>query len=204
MGEICLKHGIKICSDEIHCEILYQGVKHTPIASLNKEFASNAITFMAPSKTFNIPGLACSVAIIQNQDLREQFNRALQGLGSFVSTLSLEAGLAAYRDCDDWLCELLSYLENNRNYAQKYFHEHIPLIKQNNIDATFLMWLDCSALPIKGSPAEFFSNEAHVQLNDGKTFGKGYDKYVRLNFGTNKATLEAALDNMRTALEKQE
>lgn len=204
MGEICLKHGITICSDEIHCEILYQGAKHTPIASLNSEFAANSITFMAPSKTFNIPGLACSVAIIQNSELRKQFSKALQGLGSFVSTLSLEAGLAAYRDCDDWLCELLAYLENNRNFAQEYFYKHIPLIKQNNIDATFLMWLDCSELPITGSPAEFFANEAHVQLNDGKAFGKGYEKFVRLNFGTNKATLETALKNMRMALDKQE
>ena len=204
LGEICLRNGVKICSDEIHCEILYQGTKHTPIASLNSEFAANTITFMAPSKTFNIPGLACSVAIVQNPELRNKFTQALQGLGSFVSILSLEAGLAAYRDCDDWLLELLTYLEENRNFAKEYIHKHMPLIKQNNIDATFLMWLDCSALPITGSPADFFADEAHVQLNDGKYFGKGYEKFVRLNFGTNKATLETALNNMRIALEKQE
>lgn len=204
LGEICLRNGVKICSDEIHCEILYQGTKHTPIASLNSEFAANTITFMAPSKTFNIPGLACSVAIVQNPELRKQFHQALQGLGSFVSILSLEAGLAAYRDCDDWLLELLAYLEENRNFAQEYLQKHMPLIKQNNIDATFLMWLDCSALPITESPADFFANEAHVQLNDGNYFGKGYEKFVRLNFGTNKATLETALNNMRIALEKQE
>ena len=204
LGEICLKHGVKICSDEIHCEILYKGAKHTPIASISKELSDNTITFMAPSKTFNIPGLACSVAVVQNTELRNQFKKSLQGLGSFVSILSMEAGLAAYRDCDDWLNELLSYLEGNRDFAQEYIHQHMPSVKQNKIDATFLMWLDCAALPIEGSPSEFFAQNAHVQLNDGKTFGVGFEKFVRLNFGTNRATLEMALENMKKALDAKE
>ena len=200
MGDICLKHGIKICSDEIHCEILYKGAVHTPIASINKDFAENTITFMAPSKTFNIPGLACSVAIVQNPEMKEKFKKALQGLGSFVTVLSQEAGLAAYRDCDDWLEQLLKYLEENRNFTAAYIKEHIPAIRLNKIEATFLMWMDCSALPIEGSPAAFFAEKAHVQLNDGAAFGKGYEKFVRLNLGTNRATLAEALERMRKAL----
>ena len=200
MGDICLKHGIKICSDEIHCEILYKGAVHTPIASINKDFAENTITFMAPSKTFNIPGLACSVAIVQNPEMKEKFKKALQGLGSFVTVLSQEAGLAAYRDCDDWLEQLLKYLEENRNFTAAYIKEHIPAIRLNKIEATFLMWMDCSALPIEGSPAAFFAEKAHVQLNDGAAFGKGYEKFVRLNLGTNRATLVEALERMRKAL----
>ena len=198
MGDICLKHGI--CSDEIHCEILYKGAVHTPIASINKDFAENTITFMAPSKTFNIPGLACSVAIVQNPEMKEKFKKALQGLGSFVTVLSQEAGLAAYRDCDDWLEQLLKYLEENRNFTAAYIKEHIPAIRLNKIEATFLMWMDCSALPIEGSPAAFFAEKAHVQLNDGAAFGKGYEKFVRLNLGTNRATLAEALERMRKAL----
>lgn len=200
LGEICLKHGVKICSDEIHCEILYKGVKHTPIASINQELSENTITFMAPSKTFNIPGLACSIAIIQNPDLRKRFNQALQGLGSFVSVLSMEAGLAAYRDCEDWRKELLEYLEENRDFALNFIHENMPAIKTNSIEATFLMWLDCSKLAIQESPADFFVKNAHVQLNDGAAFGKGYEKFVRLNFGTSRAILTEALENMRKAL----
>ncbi|MBQ6342996.1 MAG: PatB family C-S lyase [Anaerolineaceae bacterium] len=200
LGEICLKHGVKICSDEIHCEILYKGVKHTPIASINQELSENVITFMAPSKTFNIPGLACSVAIIQNPDLRKRFNQALQGIGSFVSVLSVEAGLAAYRDCEDWRKELLEYLEENRDFALNFIHENMPAIKTNSIEATFLMWLDCSKLAIQESPADFFAKNAHVQLNDGAAFGKGYEKFVRLNFGTSRAILTEALENMRKAL----
>ena len=80
----------------------------------------------------------------------------------------------------------------------------MPSVKQNKIDATFLMWLDCAALPIEGSPSEFFAKNAHVQLNDGKTFGVGFEKFVRLNFGTNRATLEMALENMKKALDAKE
>lgn len=200
MGEICLRHGVKICSDEIHCEILYKGSKHTPIASINDEFAANTITFMAPSKTFNIPGLACSVAIVQDPEMREAFQRALRGMGSHVSILSQEAGLAAYRDCEDWRLELMDYLEGNRDFAMNFIKENIPAIRLNKIEATFLMWMDCGALPISGSPAEFFAKDAHVQLNDGAAFGAGYEKFVRLNLGTNRATLSRALENMRRAL----
>ena len=200
LGEICLKHNIKICSDEIHCEILYSGSKHTPIASLNERFAKNTITFMAPSKTFNIPGLACSVAIIQDPDMRDQFKKAYKGLGSYVTILSQEAGMAAYRDCSDWLEELLVYLEGNRDFVQNYLHENIPQIRMNKNEGTFLMWLDCSALPIEGSPSKFFAERAHIQLNDGETFGKGYEKYVRLNIGTNRATLTEALERMKKAV----
>jgi len=200
LGEICLKHGVKICSDEIHCEILYKGTRHTPIASLSKELSDNTITFMAPSKTFNIPGLACSIAIIQDPEMRIAYKKALNGLGSHVSILSETAGLAAYRDCDDWLAELLEYLEGNRDFAQNYIRQNIPAIRMNRMEATFLMWMDCSDLPIEGSPADFFAENAHVQLNDGAAFGTGYEKYVRMNLGTNRATLEIALERMRKAL----
>ncbi len=200
MGKICLKHHVKICSDEIHCEIIYKGYEHTPIASMNEEFAANTITFMAPSKTFNIPGLACSVAIVQDPEMKKTFQQALQGLGSHVAVLSQAAGLAAYRDCEDWRQELMDYLEANRDFAQSYIRENMPLMGMNKIEATFLMWLDCSKLGLDGNPSKFFAENAKVQLNDGATFGKGFEKFVRLNFGTNRKTLEEALDRMRDSL----
>ncbi len=202
MGEICLKHNVKICSDEIHCEILYKNSVHMPIASLNDKFAANTITFMAPSKTFNIPGLCCSVAIVQDREMRERFQKALRGLGSHVTVISMEAGLAAYRDCADWHRELLDYLEQNRDFALDYIRKSIPAIRTNKIEATFLMWLDCSRLKIENSPADFFAEKAHVQLNDGASFGKGYEKFVRLNFGTDRKTLETALSNIKTAIDQ--
>lgn len=200
LGNICLKHGVKVCSDEIHSEIIYSGYRHTPIASLNQRFAANTITFIAPSKTFNIPGLSCSVAIVQDPGMRDQFKTALNGLNSGVTCISQEAGLAAYRDCGDWQAELMQYLEENRDFAQSYIRENMPEIKINRIEATFLMWLDCSGLNIEGDPADFFAKNAHVQLNDGASFGTLYEKYVRLNFGTNRATLKEALRRMKESL----
>lgn len=202
LGNICLKHHVKICSDEIHCEIIYKGSKHTPIASLTEEFSANTITFMAPSKTFNIPGLACSVAIVQDPEMKKTFKKALQGLGSHVAVLSQAAGLAAYRDCEDWRYELLDYLSANRDFAQNYIRKNIPDMGLNKIEATFLMWLDCTNLGTGDNPSEFFAKNAKVQLNNGASFGKGFEKYVRLNFGTNRKTLEEALERMKSSLSR--
>ena len=94
----------------------------------------------------------------------------------------------------------MDYLEGNRDFAINFVKENISAIRLNKIEATFLMWMDCGALPISESPAEFFAREAHVQLNDGAAFGAGYEKYVRLNLGTNRDTLSKALENMRKAL----
>ena len=202
MGDICLKHNVKICSDEIHNEIVYSGVHHHPIASLSPELAANTVTFIAPSKTFNIPGLSCSAAIIQDPEMREKFTKALAGMNPGVIGLSQIAGLTAYRDCGDWLDELIVYLEGNRDFALDYIHKNMPALKTNAIEATFLMWLDCSALDLDCSPFEFFRKEAKVALNDGATFGRGYEKFVRLNFGTNRATLAEALERMSAAVKK--
>ncbi len=202
LGNICAKHNMYICSDEIHSDIIYSGYHQTPIASINEDFANRTITFIAPSKTYNIPGLSCSAAIIPNKEMREKYAKALAGLCSGVTGIAQIAGIAAYRDCQDWLDELRVYLEGNRDFAEDYIRANMPAIKTNKMEGTFLMWLDCSACGIEGSPAEFFAEKAHVQLNDGIAFGKDYGKFVRLNLGTNRATLAEALERMKNALEK--
>ncbi len=202
LGNICAKHNMYICSDEIHSDIIYSGHHQTPIASINEDFANRTITFIAPSKTYNIPGLSCSAAIIPNKDMRDKYAKALAGLCSGVTGIAQIAGIAAYRDCQDWLDELRVYLEGNRDFAEDYIRANMPAIKTNKMEGTFLMWLDCSACGIEGSPADFFAEKAHVQLNDGIAFGKDYGKFVRLNLGTNRATLTEALERMKNALEK--
>ncbi len=202
LGNICAKHNLYICSDEIHSDIIYSGYHQTPIASINEDFANRTITFIAPSKTYNIPGLSCSAAIIPNKDMRDKYAKALAGLCSGVTGIAQIAGIAAYRDCQDWLDELRVYLEGNRDFAEDYIRANMPAIKTNKMEGTFLMWLDCSACGIEGSPADFFAEKAHVQLNDGIAFGKDYGKFVRLNLGTNRATLAEALERMKNALEK--
>lgn len=200
LGEICQKHNVKICSDEIHSEIILADRKHTPIASLSEDLRSRTITFIAPSKTFNIPGLSCSAAIVEDPGMRDQFRKAIAGLCSGVIGISQEAAIAAYRDSSDWLDGLLAYLRGNRDFALSYIAEKMPEIKTTVSEATFLLWLDCSGTKIEGSPSKFFMEKAKVGLNEGAEFGKGYEKYVRLNIGTNRATLKEALDKMAEAL----
>lgn len=202
MADICLRHDLTICSDEIHSDLLLGGTPHTPMAALDAEVAQRTITLLAPSKTFNIPSLGCSIAIIQNPDLRKQFDAAASGIMPDVNVLGLHAGLAAYTQCDDWLQELLVYLTANRDYLVDYVNKHLPGIHITSPEASYLAWLDCRKSGIKGNPHEFFLREANVALNDGAAFGPGSEGFVRLNFGCPRRTLEEALVHMRAAIEK--
>jgi cystathionine beta-lyase len=200
MAEVCLQHNVIICSDEIHCDLVFDGYQHTPIASLNPEIAQNTITLMAPSKTFNIPGLQCSFAIIQNKELRKQYIKSKKGLVPWVNLMGMIAGEAAYRDGDDWLKQLMNYLQDNRDYLDNYVQEHLPGIEMALPEGTYLAWLDCRQALIEGNPHKFFLERARVAMNDGEAFGKGGEGFVRLNFGCPRAMLVEALERMKTAL----
>jgi len=200
LAETCLRHDTVICSDDIHCDIIYQGHRHVPIASLAPEIGAQTITFFAPSKTYNIAGLSCSVGVVQNPDLRARLKQAGAGLVPGVNVLGYTAGLAAYRDGQAWLDALLVYLEANRDYLLKYIATHMPGIRCKQPEGTFLAWLDCREVPIPGTPNQFFLERARVALNDGATFGAGGEGFVRLNFGCPRATLTDALERMQVAM----
>ena len=201
MAQICLRKGVLICSDEIHCDLLFSGHKHIPIASLDPEIAQNTITLMAPSKTFNIAGLQCSFAIVPNPELREKLRHAGKGLAGWVNSMGLVAGLAAYREGQEWLDQVLAYLEANRNYLARYVAENLPGVKMRRPEGTYLAWLDCRQAGIPCSPGQFFLRQAHVALNEGHTFGQGGEGFVRLNFACPRATLRTALERMQAALQ---
>lgn len=202
MAEICLRHGLVICADEVHCELTFSGHRHLPIASLDPEIAERTVTLMAPSKAFNLPGLKCSVAVIPNAALRQRFVAAQVDLVRAVNVLGYTAALAAYRDGQPWLEELLRYLEANRDFAVQYVRAHLPGVTLAPPEATYLAWLDCRAAGIPGDPFTFFLERARVALNDGTAFGRGGSGFVRLNFGCPRAMLAEALDRMRRALEQ--
>lgn len=200
MAEICLRRNMVICSDEIHCDLIYNGYRHVPIASLAPEIAERTITLIAPSKTFNIAGLGCSLAIIPNQALRRQYKAAHAGLVTHVNLMGYIATLAAYRDGQEWLDELLRYLEGNRDVLFDYVRTQLPGVHMGKPEATYLAWLDCRDTGITDKPCEFFLHNAQVALNDGATFGRGGEGFVRLNFGCPRSTLIQALDKMQAAL----
>ena len=200
MAAICERNDMVICSDEIHCELLLDSKCHVPTATLSPKIASRCITMMAPSKTFNLAGLCCGYAIIQNPTLLEQVRKAAAGIIPGINVMGLAGALAAYQHGAQWLSELLPYLAANRDYVIEYLRENIPAIRTTRPEATYLMWLDCSASAIPGNPHEFFLQKAKVALNDGEMFGPGGKGFVRLNLACPRSTLAEALQRMHTAL----
>jgi cystathionine beta-lyase len=197
LAELCVRHDLVICSDEIHCDLLLGGVRHTPMASLSPEIAARCITLMAPSKSFNMPGLGCSIAIVQDAALRKRLEQASAGIVPHVNVLGFVAATAAYTQCADWLAELQAYLTANRDFAVDYIGRHMPQLRTAVPEATYLLWLDCRDTPFAAEPQKFFLEQAKVALNDGQWFGRGGEGFVRLNFGCTRATLAEALERMR-------
>jgi cystathionine beta-lyase len=200
LAEICLRRDVLICADEIHCDLLFSGVTHVPIASLSPEIARRSVTVMAPSKTFNIPGLHCSFAIVTDAALRAKIAKPGSADFADVNLMGFVASLAAYRDGQAWLDEALRYLESNRDFLVDFVRREMPGVRVWAPEATYLAWLDCRESGIPGDPFEFFLKRARVGLSGGPAFGTGGAGFVRVNFGCTRATLVAALTRMRDAI----
>jgi cystathionine beta-lyase len=196
MAAVCQQHDLVICSDEIHCDLLMNGTRHIPIASLAPEVAQRTITLMAPSKTFNVPGLGASFAIVQNAALRKQMEQAATGIVPHINILGMAAAEAAYTRCDDWLAALNVYLTANRDFAVAYLRQHLPAARVTEPEATYLLWLDCRELGIEGAPADFFLKQAKLAVNEGAWFGEGGAGFVRLNYGCPRSLLQQGLEQL--------
>jgi cystathionine beta-lyase len=199
MAEVCLRHGALMVADEIHAELVFDGRRHVPLATLAPEVEQRTITLIAPSKTFNLAGLQCSLAIIPNPELREAYIAARRGLVTWVNVMGLIAGEAAYREGDEWLAQLLTYLEGNRAAVADFVAHELPGVKMALPEATYLAWLDCRETGLS-SPCQCFLDIARVACSDGAIFGPGGEGYVRLNFGCPRPMLMEALARMREAL----
>lgn len=202
LAEVCLRHRLIICSDEIHCDLLYPGFRHIPMATISPEVADRTVTLMAPSKTYNLAGLSCGLAIIQNSELQKIWKNASLGLVSGVNIIGHVAALAAYKEGQEWLEQVLVYLKDNRDFLWEYVEEKLPGVSMTKMEATYLAWLDCKDAGIPGNPFDFFLKEAKVALNDGIEFGRGGEGFVRLNFACPRKTLTEALDRMSAALKR--
>ncbi len=205
MGEICLKHSVLVLSDEIHADLIFEGHKHTPLASVSEKIAANTITAMAPSKTFNIAGLATSYMIISNPDLRGKFEKTINrwhvGNGNIFGNVALEA---AYNYGEEWLEELMAYLKGNITYVHNFIAEHLPRIKVVFPEATYLVWLDCRGLKLGDDQLrDFFIQEAGLGLNEGRSFGTGGSGFMRLNIAAPKSLIEKAMGQLKTAYDKR-
>jgi cystathionine beta-lyase len=201
LGEIVIGHGAMVISDEIHGELLYKGNRHIPFATISEEFAQNSIICMAPSKTFNLPGLEASSIIIPNKKLRDNFNDALAGMVPGVNIFGLTAMEAAYRYGDEWLEQLLNYLQGNLEITSTWFKERIPRIKVIKPQGTYLLWLDCRGLGLDDRELQKFMREqARVGLDDGFMFGEGGSGFQRMNIACPRSILREALERIEKAV----
>jgi len=197
LAHFCQQHDLVLCSDEIHCDLVYPGFKHISTATLSPEVADRTVTFMAPSKTYNLPGLACSFLVIANPHLRARFKKAARGLITEVNALGYAGCAAAYDHGENWRQALLRYLTRNRDHLYAFVQQKLPGVEMLPMEATYLAWLNVKDLGLE-SPVAFFE-DAGVGLSNGADFGDG--DYVRLNFGCPRSQLDEGLARMEHAVQ---
>lgn len=202
LAEICRKKGLLVVSDEIHADMALWGKRHIPFATVSEDAAANSITFCAPSKTFNIPGIVSSFSVVPDKDIREKFYGwlAANEFGD-APIFSHIAAIAAYRNGEKWRKEMLEYVEDNIRYVEEYCKDKIPGVNALLPDASYLVWLDCRGLGLSHENLiDLFVNKAGVALNDGAMFGKEGEGFMRLNVGAPRETLKEILDRIAGAV----
>jgi cysteine-S-conjugate beta-lyase len=203
MGELCLKYNVIVISDEIHRDLVYSDSKYTPMAFINDRFLQNTITCTSPSKTFNLAGLKTSNIIVANQEYKAKINRSLNINESIEpNVFGIEALISAYMGSENWLDELLIYLEKNRNYLMEYIGQNIPELKVIKAEATYLMWIDCSALKI-GSEAlvERIRQIGKLRISSGTTYGENAKEFIRINIACPMDTLKDGLNRLHSSID---
>jgi bifunctional pyridoxal-dependent enzyme with beta-cystathionase and maltose regulon repressor activities len=203
VGEICLRNGVIVISDEIHFDIIMPAFAHQVFAALDEKFAANTITCTSPSKTFNIPGLGGSNVIIADKTLRSRyvsvFNQTATHPG--LNNLAYKATEIAYTACESWLDELLLVLDHNRALTEAFFASKIPAITAFPMEGSYLQWWDCRGLGMDYRQLEdFLTKKAHLFLSEGYIFGENGQGFERINLACPESTLKAALDRLSAAL----
>jgi len=201
LGELCLKNNILILSDDIHSDILIGEKPYTPIASLSDELAQQTITFIAPTKTFNIAGLQASVIITPNKSLKVKIDNFQSAQGFFtLNTMGIVGMEAAYGKGEPWFENLLSYLKENLQRLESFLKEQLPMIKLIKPDASYLAWLDLRELGLSDEQIKkLLVEKGKLGLEPGPKYGKGGEGFVRINLGCPKETLEEGLRRLKIA-----
>lgn len=205
LAEIAHRHGLLVISDEIHAEMAYPQCTHHPFATVSEAAAACSLTFMAPSKTFNIAGIVTSYAIVSSEALRSRFYSFLEA-GEFGdgTIFAYEATTAAYTYGAEWLQQMRMYIMENVRYVDEYLKSQLPKIKVYPPEASFLVWLDCRELGLTQEElVSLFCDKAGLALNDGSMFGPGGEGYMRLNIGCPRSVLERAMNALKKAIDKK-
>ncbi len=202
VADICHRRGVMVLSDEIHADLTLPGYRHHPFATVSPRAAAISLTFMAPSKAFNMPGLASSYAIAVDPSIRRRFQTFLEA-GEFGEghMLAYVGCAAAYREGEEWLGQLLDYIQGNIDFTEQFLKERIPAIGMIRPQASYLIFLDCRRLGLpQPELVNLFVDKAHLALNDGTMFGRGGEGFMRLNVGCPRSVLRRALEQLEEAV----
>ena len=199
LGQIACEGDLTIVADEVHGDLVYDGRIHIPIASLSPEIAERTITITSATKAFNIPGLRCAVAHFGSESLRRRYHSIPRHVRGGIGLLGIYATQAAWQKSQPWLDEVRAYLEDNRNAVSDFVANRLPNVVYHPCEATYLAWLDCSAVDLPNSPAAHILETQRLALNDGRTFGKDFEQFTRVNFATSKQILTEILKRIERA-----
>lgn len=195
IGEICLKNGVTVVADEIHCELVFPGHTYTPFASISDRHLQYSVTCLSPSKSFNIAGLQIANIIAWDREVRHRIDRAINiNEVCDVNPFGIEATVAAYNEGEEWLLQLLDYLKANYDFLCDFFHNHLPQIPVTELEGTYLVWTDCRALSVpSGELQESLLRETGLWLNSGTMYGTEGEGFLRWNIACPRKVLEDAL-----------
>lgn len=202
LGELCLKYGVMIVSDEIHCDLVLPGYKHTPFASISSQFADNSLTCVAPTKTFNLPGIQASFIVIPNEEHKRRFDYKLKTLSLATPNFFVPVAVkACYEEGEKWLEELLQYVKANLDFALGFIARNLPQLKAIVPEGTYLLWVDCRNLGLdaKGMK-ELMYRRAKVAFSEGSVYGREGEGFVRINLACPRPVLAEGLKRFSAAL----
>ncbi len=204
MGQICLKHQVRVVSDEIHCDFLYDHHVYTPFASISEEFAQISITCTAASKTFNIAGLRYSSIFIPNDTMREEFQNRVAACALRCNMFGSIATCAAYEEGEEWFDEVLAYIRENISFFKNYLAKELPMLKVIDPEGLYLVWVDFSAFHLEDHElTDFMIYDAHVWLDEGYIFGPEGHNFERFNLACSRKIVQESVDRIKKAAIKK-
>lgn len=204
LARLCQKYDVTVISDEIHCDIELNGHKHIPFAAISDDAAQRTITCLAPTKTFNMPGLQLSFTAIANDQMRRAFENRLTTLSLHMANyFHVDALIAAYDESEQWLDDMLVYLEANVDFAMDYFHEHLPAVTPFRPEGTILLWVDCRPLGLDVNALKQLMYDARVAFVEGSVFGEEGRGFVRINLACPREMLQEGLKRFCDAARKK-
>lgn len=203
LASLCFEKRVIVISDEIHADMTFPGYQHIPFASVSEEAASNSITFMSPSKAFNIPGIIGSFSIIPDWHLYRQFHKTILQFDLHGNLFAYEAMEAAFKQGDEWLDQMIRYVQDNASEVVSFFEQRLPLVKAMKPEASFLVWIDFSNLSLSDQDLRrYMVEKAKVGMNEGHTFGPGGTGHQRMNVGAPRSVILHALERIDKALKE--